>query len=379
MNSCWRALHAFTPAIEPMLHEVVGPYLEQHQDRLHHGFWERHYAGGPHLRIRLKAPSADCEALANELADRLRSWLETRDDRPMSDYRADRAAELLRREGIDPASEDLTFRHGVVVAGEYAEGNRGFASIGARELAEDFRRDRGPLAIDIMRTSDSRVELMFKLYLAQALFVGNGSYAAGSVSYKSHWEGFFVTFESERILERIATSYTHRHAKLVRIAEDLLSQWRAGAFEAPIVERWHQLLKRLFPKVTDLLQSGQSLTPHASSDADVISMRDELFSKARRQSSFVNALWGEPKFLATVHLDVLFQRPRAFVNLLYELVATLGLTPIEKMTLCHHAFRAAEDVSGCNLDDVLRLNMAALVARHEKLPVEQQVFSATTQ
>ncbi|HEX8432393.1 MAG TPA: hypothetical protein VF625_13975, partial [Longimicrobium sp.] len=42
----------------------------------------------------------------------------------------------------------------------------------------------------------------------------------------------------------------------------------------------------------------------------------------------------------------------------------LGLTPADRMALCHHAFRAAEDHSGRDLLAILAGNVAAVVKRH---------------
>lgn len=366
MKLQWRSLHAYSSKTEPMLIEVVGPFFENHAGKLLHGFWERHYAGGPHLRIRLLASPEHAEKLTSELRLSLERWMANQPSVAISDYNPEHAAALLAREGINPAAEDLTYRNNVVTEGRYPEAGKMFASDAARKLIEDFRAARGSLAIEILKSPQPRHEIAYKLYLSLALHVGSGSYARGSVSFKSHWEGFFATFSDERVLERVAANYQTRRTRLLSIAEKLQQQWEAGGFmDDPLLLRWCSLLQEMYSKVTALLESGEVLIAHASSTEEVAAYRERFFAEnVRRHSAFVEALWADERFMTSLRDDLLFQRPRALVNLLYDLLAALGLTPLEKMALCHHTFRAAEEICACDLNQLLQRNISAVIERH---------------
>lgn len=372
MTETWRALHAHTTAVESLLLSVVGPFMERHQQRLTHEFWERHYAGGPHVRVRLQAAAGDIEVLEAELRSELHAWLEQHPSEPMTDYSPERIAILLRREGIDPEAEDLTYRRDVVVAGEYPERGKKYASLAARELAEEFRRARGPLALELLRDGAARHERVFTLYLVLALFNGFGSYVVGSVSYKSHWEGFFATFSNETVLQRVQADYLRRRERLIEVAKDTVSGWNDNFPSDGLLARWQQLLTRMSTRATALLESGEILVDHPRGLGGVLEARKHFLENVvRRDSEFVATLWADPEFMVAVEHDVWFQRPRALVNMLYDLVAAVGLTPLDKMVLCHHAFRTVEELCGCDLNDRLKRNMRAVIGRHRESRVER--------
>jgi hypothetical protein len=56
--------------------------------------------------------------------------------------------------------------------------------------------------------------------------------------------------------------------------------------------------------------------------------------------------------------------PRVLTNLLYQFTATVGLTPIERMALCHFGYRAAEEEYGADCAELLRRNVERTVEAH---------------
>jgi hypothetical protein len=369
MTSEWRSLHAYTTAIDPLLIEVVDPFFTAHGDSLDCGFWERRLAGGPHVRIRMRGGRPRLDAIARDLRARLEDWLALHPAPPRVDYSPARARRLLEMEGVDPASEDLAYRHGVVTDGTYPEAGKTYASPGARELAEKFKCARGPLAAAILRAAEPREELVLRLYCGLALFNGRGRYSTGSVSFKSHWEHFALSLPPAAI-DRFTRSYEQHRARLFTIMDETQRAWHVAEQrenEAPLLDQWWRMLAAFDEQAVAVLRSGQSIgTPPAGGDprADPLERLRSDVRAAQRRSEFVETLWAHEGVETALHHDLPFQRRRALVNLLYELVAALGFTPVDRQTFCHHVFRAVEDHEHCDLTARMRFNIARVLQRH---------------
>jgi hypothetical protein len=61
--------------------------------------------------------------------------------------------------------------------------------------------------------------------------------------------------------------------------------------------------------------------------------------------------------MEALQYDAGFLVPRVLTNLLYVVVAAVGLAPLERIVLCHHSHRAAEEHTGRNLDEILAGNI----------------------
>lgn len=367
MRTGWDAIHVFSSNIELLLTEAVAPFLETMNEFLQHGFWERHYAGGAHVRVRVLSVPRHREMVLATLRERLTQWVAHNPSPGVDDYSPARAARLLREEGVDPATEDLTYRVNALADAVYPEKGKPFASERAREISEDFRRRRGPLAIQLMQERESRRDLLLQFFFLLALQNGGGSYVRGSVSYKSHWEGFYSVFPEDAFLRRVAKSYEEHRDHLSSVAEALRRQWQENRpFDHPLLGQWRELLREFATLVTAALESGHPLIGSIPDGPVFAAHRAQLAKSIRRPSVFVEALWSDDRFMTSLADDILFQRPRALVNLLYELLATLGVTPLEKMVFCHHAFRTVEDLHGTLLEEQLKINMTAVIERHRQ-------------
>jgi hypothetical protein len=363
MTSPWRALHVYSSALEPLLLERIGPFFERHATELEEGFWERHYAGGTHVRVRLRAEPARLEALVGELRAELEAHLAAQPSPDVQGYSVARVAKLLELEGLDPANEDLEYRNNVVLERPYPVPGQTFASPGARALAESFRRRSGPLALRLLASDRSRREEVLRLYLGLALFVGRRQYPPGCVSYKSHWEGFAATFPVEQVVERIREGYVEHRERLLELVEEVQAGQAAGFESDPLLAEWWRLLDETRTEARALFERGEALIEHPESLEAAAQMREKLFTIVRRPSDFVETLWADERFITLLRHDLAFHVPRVLVNLLYDLVAAVGLAPLDKMALCHHVFRAVEEARQCDLNALLRENMAAVVAK----------------
>ena len=71
----WRNYHIFYTDLNRLIVECVYPVLERSEQYLKNCFWERHYAGGPHLRVRLHGSADDVSKAASEFVAEANSSL----------------------------------------------------------------------------------------------------------------------------------------------------------------------------------------------------------------------------------------------------------------------------------------------------------------
>jgi hypothetical protein len=365
MMSEWLSYHVYTSEVDRLVVDCVHPFFQLWESRLERRSWERHYAGGPHLRIRLRAPASVVRPAAEELSARARAFLAAHPSPDASFYSAEHAARLLAWEETPASSgEDLRYRNNVVEEHPYPPATDVYASLEAARLMEDFRHDIVPLVMRLLTGRRPRREALLRLYFLQALEAG-GDLVAGSVSFKSHWEGFASTFPSLIVVERIQTAYTagrDQFQALLREVTGLFLQKRLG--DDPELAAWQSLLQRYQSRARQILSTGTHITRQAASPEEAVRMRHQTESRRLRDSEFVRAFWGDETFVSALQHEPAFLVPRVLTNLLYTLLVTSGLKTIDKFALCHVAFRAVEDHSQCNLTDILRRNIEWIVARH---------------
>ncbi|HYW10259.1 MAG TPA: lantibiotic dehydratase C-terminal domain-containing protein [Longimicrobium sp.] len=363
--STWRSYHVYHADVDRVILDLAHPYLERVRDRLERCWWERHYAGGPHLRVRLRGPAPVVEEAGAEFQAAAGAWLAVHPGPDDARYDPDRAALLLSQEGADPAQEDLAYRNNQVVQRPYPAQRQVYASEEAALLAEDFRDDMMPLAAAILRGDRPVREQMLRLYFLHALALGGGELPRGSVSFKSHWEGFASTLPSEAVITRIQEVYRAHREGIVALMLEVADRWNGGGVDDDaVLGGWKALIDAYGRRAREALRAGTHITAQPASVGEAARLRDRMFGNVRRESEFVRTLWTDHRFIASLQYEPGFLVPRVLTNLLYLLLAAVGLAPLDKMALCHHAHRAPEEHFGRDLNEILRENVDTVVRAH---------------
>ncbi len=225
----WRSYHVYTSEVDRLIVDCVHPFCQEWESRMERRSWERHYAGGPNLRIRLQGPAAVVATAGEELAASARAFLAVHPSPDLASYSEAQVVRLLEwEETPSDAGEELRYRNNVVEEHPYPPATDVYVSREAARLMEDFRHDIVPLAFRLLTGRRPRREALLRLYFLKAL-EGSADIAAGSVSYKSHWEGFASSFPPLTVIERIQASYSANREyfqTLLREVADLFAQGR---------------------------------------------------------------------------------------------------------------------------------------------------------
>lgn len=365
--SSWRSCHVHSSELDRLILGCVHPVLERHRDRLDLLFWERHYAGGPHLRVRLRGGRDALDTACRDLAAAAERFLAAHPSPDLADYSEARAAALLERDGVPPGLEDLRYRNNVVLERPYRRRELFTGAPDALELAEAFRHEAGPLVVEILRGPRPKLEAVLRLYFLKALFGRRGDIRQGSVAWKSHWEGFVAGLSSTELPERVVRGYERNRERIHGLMDEVLDLHRRGALaEDPILRRWHRILETFDRRTRRMLREGREILRQPATPEEAREGRDRALRSLKRESSFVTRFWGDERFVTSVRHEPRFQVPRMLTNLLYLLVPAVGLTPLDKMTLCYYAHRPVEERFDCDLEALLAANIAEVIERHAR-------------
>ncbi|MEM9293600.1 MAG: lantibiotic dehydratase C-terminal domain-containing protein [Acidobacteriota bacterium] len=354
MTKHWQAFHVHYSQLDQLILDFVTPFFELHGGALERCFWERHYAGGRNLRIRLGGEPESLRRIGDALVIEAQAYLDAHPSPDQEGYSEETAAQLLQREGLDPAKEDLTYRNNQVVEGRYPIHQEVFASPQAAQIVDDFRHDVMPLVTSILRDSGSRWRTVLQLYFVHSIAAA-GEIKAGSVSWKSHWEGFAAGHPSVQVVERIRQDYKERREEILGILQETLDlEAKDELGDHPLVGQWWHLMRSYRQRVHREVASGVKFTGEHQDDDAAREAGEAAIQGMRRDSEFVRTMWSSERFLTAMKHESSFQVPRVLVNLFYSVLPMLGIRPIDKMVLCHHVHRAVEEHYGCDLLDTFR-------------------------
>jgi len=367
----WRNYHVHYADLDRLLVECVYPLLRTAEDELTTCFWERHYAGGPHLRVRFRGTperlAGICEAFVAKVGD----YLAAHPSVPLHSYSAERAAAMAAMENETLAPADLVYRCNEICARPYQRIHHNLASDDAAVLAEDFLHDSMPLAAEVLRSGRPKREQVLQLYFLQALAL-TGDVPRGCVSYKSHWEGFAATLATPAVIDRVHATYLRQAGQIRELMLEVVDRYRAGDVGGePLLVGWLALVNQYQVRARTAIESGLHVTVQARTRKQARESRRRAEGKLRRDSAFLRVLWSDERFMALIQYDQRFLTPRIMTNLLYFFVSAVGLNALDKMSLCYYAHRAAEEHYECDLNQILERTIARVVEEHAHRLVER--------
>lgn len=358
-----RHLRMYYSTLDRLTLDCVWPVLQRYRARLDRCFCERHYAGGAHLRVSLGGDESASREAAATLHEAACTYISEHPSPPKA-YSFHAAQSMLAREGEPVLSDELEYRNNSVAASAPPPRHYAYASETAEALSNEFRHDAMPLAIAIMRAADRRRQ-MLSLYASYALLVGKGDLAAGSVSLKSHWEGFAFALPDASLVERVEAVERRHASELLSTLREVVHRHAAGTIgESPVLDEWNTLFHKYFERASAIFAQGQSLSYQPADLAHVGRLRDKTFASQRRSSGFMDALFADPRYLASVQYEPSFLRTRVMTNLLYILVALAGFNALDRQCFCYLTWRTVERHCDCDLTDVLRHNVSRVVQRY---------------
>lgn len=374
----WHSIHVhyYDPDLDRLLLEAVRPFFEQVRPLVTTGYFQRHWRRGPHLRLVLRTdpgrfgssiyPAAK-EVIGGYLArypsradpdpqqllplHRRLAELE-QEDGPLLPWRPDNSLHAIRHD----------HRLGVL-------GSRAAADLQARFLAATtgvaFRM------LDQVRAHGQRQRLGFDLLVALAHALGGGTLLDGAVSYRSHAEAFLSHWPEGIGRRRAWDRYYRCHAsELVERVGAVIRTVDQRSATVPFVTEWVDLLAAFRDHGRELIRAGTiTLDPSAPAEAEALPAEAEvdavpLPAPPPPLSEFHRALAANRWWQQQVRPSAGFAAHRLVLNYQYLHLTRLGITPVERMLLCHLAANAAEEDAGRSILDLVRPPRGQVPAAH---------------
>ncbi|MEV6238456.1 hypothetical protein [Lentzea sp. NPDC051838] len=309
------------------------------------GHVERHWLHGPHIRVRLSGPSADTAALL--VASLLRSYVaahpstvELSEAEQLAHASSAAAAELLlppftplypnNSVRIEPTCVD---RLRDLVPDAYIDLRFTGLRLGLPALRESFSIPRAELALTAMAVHASR-------YPAGLQY--------GYHSFLSHVEEFLLACDPTGTVRSTLDSVWSANASSAR---SLVSRVAWGHPTTSVEATWQTwtISMRLAAESsydTGLLEQGRNprhgTRAHEIGDPTVISRHDPASRTAF--SEYHQALWSVD--LSQPEIERNMTVYRCGTNVLYQLLAILDITPMERYCAGYLLARAAQDILG---------------------------------
>jgi len=315
-------------------------------------FWERHYAGGAHLRLHLGVAFDKLQRVHTIIEEQMDTFFQQHPSEDDTGYNPKVVAELLEMEQEDPEEHDLTYRNHQVVRQPYRRSSDKFTGDAPIKLMEAFYEDAHDLLMQILRHPQGKELQMLKIFFLNA-WLDNCTWANAGISYRSHWEGFKMQMQM-----RDANSFVESiESKQEQLEEHLLDIMDSCRYERrtqdPIMAAYEQLSRKYRKTAREMLERGEQLF-HNFDPSHNHKYLEEVAEK-HQLSDFVKELhYSDYLMKATQQLG--FNVVRASTNLMYLLIPALGLAPYHKFKLGYFTFRTIEQHSGEDTHDMLRDN-----------------------
>ena len=360
----WISYAVYYSDLDRLLVDSVDPLftrLEPEVDRL---YWTRHYAGGTHLRLHVRAHPHELPALAQRIEEHFQTYVAAHPSAPAPTYNAEAAQTLLEAEGEDLADYDLDYRVNVVVPVAHRRFKAKFASRDAALVLEAFYQALHPVVMAVLKSPDDKRTEMLRLSLLHPLVIA-GAYEAGSVSFKSHWEGFRVSAPVP-VVQLIEETYAASRETILDEMRSVLAWYKdSRSAEQATLYHWTRLEKRFVRDAYLDACKGQQLVAYA--DRDAWKSIREVVDKKERKSDFLETMHTDSLFFESLRYNPLFTAARVGINLLYLAYAAVGLHTYDKFMLCHAVQQGTEDLTGVDLTDMLKVNMKETIQMNPTL------------
>jgi hypothetical protein len=199
-------------------------------------------------------------------------------------------------------------------------------------IARSFYCHSSPLAAKVLsghvRGTVSKFDIALLMMIATVSYFGD--IRTSCMSYKSHLEGFLSEHDTGDALRARLEQSLHREGdrigELVAYATGRKSSVDMPALASEALKAWAFLVADTFPVAHEALKRGE---------IDLFNGATVTQQRAVEQSEFHGMTARNPRvkeYTATPH----FLARRFVINLQYELLHQLGISPVQKNLLCHY-------------------------------------------
>jgi Lantibiotic biosynthesis dehydratase C-term len=370
----WRLIRIYYYAKnkDVLLTQCLWPLLDRgKKDSLfEHAYVDRHWAGGPHLRVYLYNRDSVGESVLSAVISEIRRYLAQYPSTETSSTNSLRTLKpyLASWELIDPSRVSVPKPDNSV---EVDDDDATVEFWSGPEMLDTCRFFFSRTLYHVVRWTAAiageqhrRLVTAFDLMGIFGAKAGQEGLRQSHVMYRSHAEGFLSAAGEHygKLREQFEERYVARRAELTARLERIAT-----------VEQGSDLYTTFMSEVTAARDSIRAICSRpgwletwSSTRPGVYSRKDSLIQvswpKLAEKSEFHRVLV-EDAYQQFMRHDVGFNVTRLSVNLLYATLGFIQLTPVERYQLCWFVARASEDIFRVNTIDLVRQYAITLAER----------------
>jgi hypothetical protein len=352
---------------DQLLLECVAPIVLQQRDagQLAGAYLDRHWLGGPHLKLYLQSSEERDVAMGEWFARRIGAYVKANPSRPDSKRLDDRMVrymaqwELLKEPQGGPAGENLNL---VYICQDDAQVERWEGS-SILEAGRWFHSSTfgavAALVGEIRRAPERRIDIAFDLLMYFADGISAQGLRNSHIMYRSHAEGFLASAGNccADVRTQFEKAYEKRRFMLLqRLTERTCTRPHSKALEEYISRTKDLREKLLVACNAEEWQREVAEFREQSHTPDGVTL-GRAWKDLGRNSEF-HAVLAQDAYQGFMKKDVQFNVTRYSVNMVYATLLMLGISPIERYQLCWLLARAAEDAYGIDSLDVIKGKLA---------------------
>jgi hypothetical protein len=330
------SIYYFDKQKDPLILDCVRPLTAKLREAgARRIFFDRHWLGGPHLRLYVESNIDPAPLIDGEAGPYLREHpSRTALDETEMRARHSRLALLEQQDAALPLQPNNSVRHE-----PYTPDLRVLRGEAAAELTFDVADAALPLAFDIVAASRShhnrRQTIALQLLLAHAHQLGG--IENGYLFCRSYFEKYLATQTSDPAAARAGFRrvYEARRGVLrelvISMKDDL--ERSGGDGSDPLVRAWTRLHRGLRSRAKDILETGAELvwTPDAAAlDVYDAQWTSQFFS---HKTDYMERLTGNESLRRSLNTDPRYKVHVFAVNQLYRLLGAVGVTAADKILL----------------------------------------------
>jgi|GEM_PF-565629 len=301
-------------------------------------FFERHWRGGPHVRIRFRAED---DAFRGELFPMIdahvHAFLAVHPSRRVLDEATARAQhELLAAFELDAEPYTPLRADNSLELVPYAPSLQLYRAAAAVALMEDFSVASVPLLFDIVAASrddqSARMAIAMRLLLAYA--DGLAGIERGYLFCRSYLEKYLGTGtpDPEAARAKFRAAYEARREAVQAIIAGTAADLASGAPSDPILAQWRALHGDYAARARTLIDAGVPLAwgPDSARELDTSIWTTKFW---QHKTEYLERMYANDALRARMNGGAFHQTHMVLVNYLYRLLAAAGITGGEKFVL----------------------------------------------
>jgi hypothetical protein len=353
----WNSAHIYyNDDKDPLLIHCIKPLAQtlKQENLIERFFFERHWQGGPHLRLRFYADESVFErAVKPRLESEIGAYLQQcPSTKQIKEEDVRQFHEQLALKEVEEGEFVPLYPNNSIQYIPYVPKTKVFLGEQGVELIEDYYEATNEVVFSILeRTGNDRAKRLQETFDLMVITAATLVEIKRSfLAYRSHAEGFIGdSLDPLKLRQHFDARYESQRLALQARIQRITDSLDSGLSDGSIQTTWAEITRAFNQRSKALISSGQvKVLVHEDMHALWQPAHIEEFYRRREtimaNSEFHAALQTNEAAQKFMQTDVEFLSVRLILNYMYLTIVRLGVSPMEKFFLAYLIARSVEEM-----------------------------------